>query len=317
MLTVLEKVTVTMKHSFRSSRAGKVSVRMALAACLLAGSAIMLPRAGTPGTHAQLAATIKPAPRADLANTGVLSTTGPAAQPVLVQTIHPSGATQVNGIDIDGSGNLIVNSTGGSVYGFTSAGTQTFSVSGLGATGTDPGASGSLASAPVLSGDGFIYQTNDLGQLYQINPTTQTAHKIWSSSQGTGTTNKPNDGSAFEGTPLIGPDNTIYIATDKGGVLALTPPTTFGNLATLKWYKPENGQQPYVAAQGNQMGNPIFSAQLTYDSTDNYVFAAAFDTNPTAGFPALGSVFAFKAADGSDPGPCITTAAILPVLVIL
>ena len=125
------------------------------------------PQAARPSRagHALLGA-VKPSFRVDAANTGRLTTAGPATRPSeSFEVFAQSAYEQLDGIQVDSQGNLIASSSEGNVYSFSPSGGLNW----RGLTDT-PGDNNTCSlPSPALSNDGTTYMPG-ASSLYQIDP---------------------------------------------------------------------------------------------------------------------------------------------------
>jgi hypothetical protein len=302
-----------MRNISGKGQAGAVRVRLALAGALVVSAMAAVPHAGFSGTRAShplaLASSAKPDWRGDYGNTGFLSTvTGPTLQPSLVTTIAPTGANVLSGVEFDGNGNLVFNDTAGKVFDYTTGGTQNSVATGLGPTGSNTGAKdgASAQTSASTDGNGYLYQTDDTGHLWQINPATGAAADIFDT-----TADGEQDSAGIETTPKIGPDGTIYVGTTGGDVYALTPSATFGAPATIKWDLSVAGglnatatgstaKHSKAPSTGFTQGTaPVFTGEAAVDAADGLLFITSNDTNSANPSVPYGSLYALHLADGT------------------
>ncbi len=156
--------------STRKGQTGRAA-RAGLAALLLAsGVGAAQGIVGHTVAHA-LAGSPKPDWRgADLGNSGAEAVNGPATTPAPVFNVNPGqGGGVIQGIELDGAGNVLFTKNDGFVYSYTPAGTQNWVVNTGSSFGSDVNGA---ASNPVASADGNVYVATDQGNLLRINAAT-------------------------------------------------------------------------------------------------------------------------------------------------
>jgi outer membrane protein assembly factor BamB len=213
-----------------------------------------------------LANSAKPDWRGDYANTGRLSATGPATQPSPVFSVTVPGGDPTSGIELDSNNNVIVDELNGEVVSYNPSGTLNWSATIPGPTGTDFACP---SAQPVVSANGSLYMTDDVGNLWQINPAGVDKTGIVTP---TVVFQDPN-GAGFLGTPKLGPDNSLYVEDAAGSLFAVglngTENYEFdatGSLQVAGTYKGVKGTSPFKSC-GEPALNPS-SGVAYYTSMD-------------------------------------------------
>jgi hypothetical protein len=286
-----------MKYSLNRHQTGAVIPRVAVAAAMLVSGVAFARPALFPSTHAgaipfALASSVKPDYRgADLGNSGVLSTSGPAAGPLNNVYNVASTVGKYTGLEQDAAGNIIAYATDFSgVYSYKPDGSLNWNAHAGFSTGAGPAASGNYSN-PVLSSDGAVYAGSDSpsDNLYQI-----------SGAFASGTTAPVVDifddpGNQIQSTPKIGPNNTIYFgdgsAGSGGNIQAITPPAPGAavtpNSAVSLWSFPSAPAKQTAGTFINITGkNGFFSSEVALETTAGAVsgvYAADAETNGSNG----------------------------------
>jgi outer membrane protein assembly factor BamB len=116
---------------------------------------------------------------------------------------QPDGAINAEGVELDGSDDVIFNTQQGTLYADGPDGTALWTAP----TGITGAAAGCTVSEPALSSDGAIYVGADNGYLYQVAPDGVPAGGAAPSAP---IFTDPNSQGLAQ-TAQIGPDNTLYL----------------------------------------------------------------------------------------------------------
>ncbi len=251
-----------MLHS--STRKGAAAARAGLAALLLAGG--VGAAQATHGLTAQAAAprlaasSPKPDWRgADLGNSGMETTAnGPVITPTQVFNANPGqGAGTIQGIELDGAGNVLFTKGDGFVYSYTPAGTQNFAVNAKSSFGADINGA---ASNPVASADGNIYISTDSGNLLKISAATGASTQF------------VNYGAAVQQTLKVDDaTNNVFFGGQDHFINSFSKTGT-NNYSTTGAGSTQDGT--IAGCSGAVSGNPLFYGEGTLDSSDNFYIAS-------------------------------------------
>ena len=152
---------------------------------------------------------------------------------------------------IGADGTIYVGSQDGNLYAITPSGTQKWAF-------PSP-TSGAFESSPAIGADGTIYVGSDDNNLYAITDCTGVGTPI-ATCAGPGTAAEKwafTTGGWVRSSPAIGPDGTIYVASDDGYLYALTD-GGLGNV-TQKWTKFPAGAYLYSSPTiGSANGGTIY-----------------------------------------------------------
>ena len=234
--------------------------------------------ASMPGAPAPRASGLAGSPKpdwrgADLANTGVLTSTGPAIAPTQVFTAKVGAIGVTGGIELDGQGNVIFTLSTGKVYSFAPNGSMNWVFPASGLRGSYGNSAVTGPSNPVVGSDGSIYVGNDNGTLYKIDDATGVGGGIF-------TTTSP-----LFMTPKLGSDGTIYVGGADGFFYHLS-----SSGATLYKVAATGSIQTSGNFTGTTSGPRFkFYGEAAVDGAGN-AYVGSSDTNPIGTAP-LGMLY--------------------------
>ncbi len=204
----------------------------------------------------------------DLGNMGTEAVNGPATTPSQVFAANPGHGTGVTqGIDLDSAGAVLFTTGDGFVYSYNpatgvqnwvvSAGSSTFGSDAIGA-----------ASAPVASGDGNVYLTDDTGHFFKINAATGASTPFLTYGARVQQTLKVDDatGRLFFG----GQDHYINSYSTAGATVYSVAGSSSTQDATL------------AGCAGATSSNPLFYGEGALDANDTFYVASV---EPKTGGP--------------------------------